>query len=224
MIPANMKTKFMGMYRGQVFDNADPLKQGRIKVQIWPMMSEITNPELLPWAVPAMPLWGGAGSGFGMMAIPAVGTHVFTFFEAGDVYKPVYFAEAQNATAGIPAETVTHYPFTRVLKSPSGVTISVDDAQGSIKIETPLHSILQIDQTGKMTFLSVAGIDLVALVNLVISVGGLISITAPAGVTVEAPVFNVSGNLEAGSGATGTFTSSEGRTITVIKGIVMGIT
>jgi hypothetical protein len=184
MAPSNLNTKFIGMYRGQVFDNMDPLKQGRIKVQVWPMMSEIVNADLLPWAVPAMPLWGGAGSGFGMMAIPAIGTHVFVFFEAGDVYQPVYFAEAQNAMAGIPAEVAGDYPYTRVMKSPSGVKIMVNDANGSIKIATPLNSTIEIDGTGNVKLTSVAGVSIQAVVDIALLATGAIIITATGAVNI----------------------------------------
>jgi len=89
----------------------------------------------LPWAYPAMPLFSGSGNGFGAFAVPDIGTFVFVFFLEGDIYQPVYFAEAPTGTMGLPSERVSGYPSTKVLKTSSGVVISIDDS-GNVTIDT----------------------------------------------------------------------------------------
>ncbi|MHA1859716.1 MAG: hypothetical protein ACTSVF_01280 [Candidatus Asgardarchaeia archaeon] len=90
--------------------------------------------EDIPWVYPAMPLFAGAGSGFGSFAVPAVNSYVFVFFIEGDVYQPVYFAEAPTATMGLPSERISGYPSTRVFKTEGGVVISIDSS-GNVTID-----------------------------------------------------------------------------------------
>jgi hypothetical protein len=176
--------KFYGMYRGMVVDLQDPYLAGRIRVQVYPMLEGVDS-LLLPWAVPAMPLSSGAGQGIGSFAVPALGSFVWVFFENGDIYQPVYFAEAQTATMGIPAEAAINYPFTKVLRFPSGIAISVNDTLGTIQISHPKGTITIIDTDGKFAVNAVDDIILDSVKN--VNVGGLvISIVAVADVSVQA--------------------------------------
>ena len=52
----------------------------------------------------------------GTFAVPDVGTQVWVFFEAGDIYQPVYFAACPNKLKGQPTEKATNYPNTKVWK------------------------------------------------------------------------------------------------------------
>ena len=109
------------------------------------MFSEITNSEHLPWAVPASPLFAGSGSGFGSIVIPEVDSYVFVFFEAGDVYQPVFFAEAPSANLGVPSSVETSYPYRRVYKTKNGIEIYVDDSTGEVKIHSFGDIIIESD-------------------------------------------------------------------------------
>jgi hypothetical protein len=109
--------KYFGIYRGKVLDNVDPDKLGRVKVQIYPAFAEIIDPAGLPWAVPATPISQGAGQfdpnditkeGIGTFIVPRINTYIFCFFEEGDPYQPVYFAEATTAKWGIPIDRRTN--------------------------------------------------------------------------------------------------------------------
>lgn len=144
---------FQGMYRGKVLatDTDETDKLGRIKAEIYPMLigqetARLLRKEnttltiegiatsMLPWAVPAMPLSGGAGDGFGTFAIPKVGTCVWLFFEANDINQPVYFAEASSGVMGLPAERLTNYPTRQIMKTSSGCMITIDDTTGQVLI------------------------------------------------------------------------------------------
>ena len=141
----NENLKFTGMYRAKVLDNLDPEMLGRIRAEIYPMLIGINTAqgldgidgietEQLPWAVPAMPLSSGAGVGVGSFAVPTVGSFVFVFFEEGDINQPVYFAEAQTKTYGLPSSRLTNYPNRKVIETSSGAKIIIDDSTGHVII------------------------------------------------------------------------------------------
>ena len=151
--------KIYGNYRGKVLgtDSSESSKSGRIKVEVYPFFESIDK-DFIPWAVPAMPLFDGAGSGYGCLSIPTVGSYVWVFFEAGDIYQPVYFAEAQTPDVGIPSEASTNYPKRKVLKTSGGVTIYIDDTSDSIVIENDEGNKIQIDDEILLTHSSGAKI------------------------------------------------------------------
>lgn len=101
--------KLDGIYRGVVEDNNDPLKSGLCKIRVFGVHTEnkfkneldgIPTDEL-PWAEPALGLFEGGVSGYGSWTAPLQGSHVFLFFEAGNILQPRYFASAP----GIPTES-----------------------------------------------------------------------------------------------------------------------
>ena len=60
--------QFNGMYRGTVMANSDSGQLGKIQVKVYPMLSGVATANL-PWAIPAMPLAVGAGSGYGNFTV-----------------------------------------------------------------------------------------------------------------------------------------------------------
>lgn len=134
-----MKGQFTGIYRGIVIQNdiegktqAKYLK-GKIKIFVPGVYSDYykDKPNLLPWAQPAMSLFGGNWKNqrtaepnakippplnlqTGWCSIPHTGkeitegAQVFLFFEAGDVNKPVYFAGAQSGPGWLSQHTNQH--------------------------------------------------------------------------------------------------------------------
>lgn len=127
--------RISGMYRGKVIDTADPKQVGRVRVQIYGYFDDITDTDNIPWAVPILPIFSGAGTGHGWFAVPAVGSEVMCFFEAGDIYQPVYFGEAPTGVHGHPSDLTTNYPNRRGLKTPSGHMIFIDDTTNEIEIK-----------------------------------------------------------------------------------------
>jgi hypothetical protein len=165
---SNNELQYFGNYRGKVLgtDSSDSVQSGKIKAEIYPMLlGEATARELskqpgvniegipiadLPWARPAMPITSGSGSGFGTFAVPKVGAFLFFFFEGGDPYNPIYFAEAPTATLGIPSDALTNYPNRKVIKTASGCTITIDDASGKIIITGTTDVIVQGDASVRL--------------------------------------------------------------------------
>jgi hypothetical protein len=143
--------KFPYIYRALVVDNDDPLQLGRIKARIYPMLSGITDANLLPWIIPAMSLFTGAGDGIGLFCVPTIDSYVYVFFEQGDMYQPVYFAESQTGTKGLPTDRTTNYPNRRVWKTSSGIIIYIDDTDKHIKIVHPTGTYILLDTDGNIT-------------------------------------------------------------------------
>lgn len=151
--------KYSGMYRGLVLDNVDTEQKGRIKVRVYPMFEGIDS-EFLPWAAPAMPLFDGAGVGTGCLCIPKVNSYVWAFFEAGDVYQPVYFAEAQDAVHGVPTLAVTNYPNRKAWKTSGGLSVYIDDTSNIIGLIHPSGMTLTISGDGSISISSPSNITI----------------------------------------------------------------
>lgn len=137
-------------YRAQVLDNNDPDKTGRVKLNVFTIFDGIDKDDL-PWAVPAMPLFTGSGSGHGYFAVPEVSSQVWCFFDAGDFNQPVYFAEAVDGVRGVPSEALTNYPYRKVQKTKNGVVIYIDDQAKVVRLTHPTGKYLQMDGSGNVT-------------------------------------------------------------------------
>jgi hypothetical protein len=147
----NVKLKDLdGFYRGVVVDNADPKKYGRVKINVFGVFDGIETLHI-PWAKPAMPVFRGSGSGYGYSSVPEVGAYVWCFFEVGDLYQPVFFAEAPDGVHGLPTERITNYPNRIVWKTKTGISIYVDDTSKEIKVTHPEGATITIDGTGNIT-------------------------------------------------------------------------
>ena len=149
--------RFYGNYRAKVLDNNDPLKLGRVKCEIYPMLTDILATQL-PWTKPAMPLSMGAGAGYGSFTVPKIGSFIYVFFEAGDIYQGVYFAEAQTAVAGLPADRTTNYPNRHIQKTASGIEIYTDDTLDEVGIVHPTGTVIKIDTNGQVIINSVTNV------------------------------------------------------------------
>ena len=75
-------TSFFGKYRGRVIDNRDPLRLGRLSVEV----PDVLGPAF-GWALPCVPY---AGPGVGFLATPPTGANVWVEFEAGDPDRPIW--------------------------------------------------------------------------------------------------------------------------------------
>lgn len=193
-----MSKKFLGNYRGLVVDNLDPAGLGRIKIKVYPMFKNIADPVSLPWAVPAMGLFTGAGVGFGSFAVPSLETFVYVFFEAGNIYQPVYFAEAQTAGTGIPMASQIDYPDSKVWETKSGIAFWVNQKEGSeeVLVYHPTGTYLNIMPDGQIQMYAVKAVTIqantgnVSLIaaadNVVISAVKNVSVIAGVDATVNA--------------------------------------
>jgi hypothetical protein len=98
--------KFYGHYRGTVIENFDPKVKGRCKIWVRAVYPEEFKdlPKNLPWAEPAMPIFGGSYKALssgdkpetGMTGPPHIGAELWLFFEQGDHNYPIYCFAAQS--------------------------------------------------------------------------------------------------------------------------------
>lgn len=198
-----------GIYRGKVLDNNDPLKRGRVKIEVYPyLVSKETvkqnnlvgfdgiNTSVLPWATPAFGLFAGAGLNQGCFCVPDIDSFVFVFFENGDIYSPTYFAEAQTAAYGIPVETDEDYPYKKVWKTKNDIVISINDAISNrfVKIEHPAGTSILIDKDGNITIDSQKNINLIAEEVINVTAESDVNITSSADINI-----NSTGNVNINS-------------------------
>lgn len=166
------------IYRAKVIFNQDPQLLGRIKVEVPPFLVtketalklqmgvEGIDTASMPWAVPAFPLFDGSSNGSGWFTIPKVGSFVFIFFENNDIYQPVYFAEAPDATRGVPVESGAGYPYTKVIKTSNGMVISIKDTPNEVlfTIAHPSGSYIKMFSNGN--------VEIHSQEDLILSAGG----------------------------------------------------
>ena len=156
--------KISGIYRALVEDVDDTEKLGRVKARVYPMFSDIEIGHL-PWAVPAFGLFEGAGEDMGSFTVPDVGNWVFVFFEAGDPYQPVYFANAPtgaDSLKGLPVSRETNYPTRRVWRTSSGIEVYIDNTDTEIYVSHPATCTMKIDKDGNIEVETVGKIDVSA--------------------------------------------------------------
>jgi hypothetical protein len=75
--------KFYGKYRATVVTNIDPLRLGRLLVEV----PDVLGSDPCIWAVASAPL---AGKGSGVYMVPAMGAGVWVHFEGGDPNSAVW--------------------------------------------------------------------------------------------------------------------------------------
>ena len=128
-----------GKYRGIVTDNEDEKTLGRLKARVPEVLGDVET----GWALPAVPF---AGDGIGLFTVPPPGSGVWIEFEAGDVSRPIWsgcwWGDGQLPNQATPA--------IRALKTVSGHTITLDDTDGSEKVEVTDKNGAKIvmDQSG----------------------------------------------------------------------------
>jgi uncharacterized protein involved in type VI secretion and phage assembly len=117
---------YFGKYRGIVSDNKDPKNLGRIRAKVPEVLGDVES----GLALPCSPY---AGKGLGFFTLPPIGSGVWIEFEAGDVSRPIWsgcwWGEDQlpKDETGKNAE-----PDNKILRSDSGMIVSLDDKAGSL--------------------------------------------------------------------------------------------
>lgn len=88
-------TRYLGKYRGTVVNNVDPMRMGRIQVQVPDVLGSTPS----SWAMPCLPL---AGPQLGISVVPPVGAGVWVEFEQGDVSYPIWVGCWYGSAAEVP--------------------------------------------------------------------------------------------------------------------------
>jgi len=102
--------QYYGKYRGTVLQNVDPMRSGRLQIQV----PDVYGPNFSTWALPCLP---SGGMLTGMYVAPPIGAGVWVEFEQGDPDYPIWvgcwwgsLAETPNqakiTTPGVPVITL----------------------------------------------------------------------------------------------------------------------
>lgn len=140
--------KFYGKYSGQVTDNQDDTKLGRLKVKV----PSVFGPDLEVWARPCF--------AYGQFFVPKVETRVWVEFEAGDPQFPlwvgVFYVDGE-----VPPGADIDPPDVRMVKTAAGHRVEFGDEDGEeyIRIKHMNNSddstsndgtLIELDKDGKV--------------------------------------------------------------------------
>lgn len=89
--------RYLGKFRGRVVDNNDPLRIGRITVEV----PDVLGDEASTWALPCLPFTGPEA---GQFVVPPPGAGVWVEFEQGDPSFPVWTGCWYGAAEELPPD------------------------------------------------------------------------------------------------------------------------
>ena len=229
---------------GIVEDINDPLHLGRVKVRILNEHDDYVRTEDLTWSHMMMPVTSASLHGAGDTPRLSLGTNVVGFFiDTNEKQLSMIMGSfpiipdmdyAKHSISGLargkqliekeqigpePASPyASEYPYNRVITTPGGHVIELDDTPDNERIHLyhKSGSYIEIHPDGKTVFKSSSKIDVVDGDHTHYTSGSY-NIESKEGVFVT-------GELGTDHGASGTFRSQDGKTITVKDGIVTDIT
>jgi uncharacterized protein involved in type VI secretion and phage assembly len=152
-VTREVQRRTYGKYRGLVVDNQDPDKRARLRL----MVPSVLGAEVTGWALPCLPFGGLADQGW--FAVPELDAQVWVEFEEGDVSRPIWSGTFWQQTADVPAEAQLTPPTTRLMKTPSGHLVQLDDKDGEERAfyHHPAGTELEIDKDGVVTLTDAGG-------------------------------------------------------------------
>lgn len=150
-------TKKYGKYRGFVEDNDDPTNRGRLRLKVPVVLGDA----ITDWALPCLPAGGLADQGF--FAVPEIGAQLWIEFEEGDLNRPIWIGTFWQTQDDVPEEARLNPPTVRLLKTPSGHRIQLDDtdSEEQLIVHHKAGAELAIDKDGTVTLKDADGNQLV---------------------------------------------------------------
>jgi uncharacterized protein involved in type VI secretion and phage assembly len=136
---------FFGKYRGIVIDNADPLRIGRLMVQV-PDVSNVPS----TWALPCVPF---AGNQSGFFVVPPIGSGVWIEFEQGMSDHPIWTGSFWGSASEVPSMALAGPPGLQqiVIQSVAQNILMISDVSGptgGILLKTGTGAMISINDTG----------------------------------------------------------------------------
>jgi phage baseplate assembly protein V len=128
--------RIYGVTVGEVVENIDTTGQGRVKIRL-PWL-----PSIEPWCRVAVPM---AGAERGFYFIPQVGDEVLVAFNHGDIREPYIIGCLWNGQDSPPTQVPTDAVNKRIIRTPAGHQIELDDAAQSITITSTTDHKVTID-------------------------------------------------------------------------------
>lgn len=138
--------KYFGKYRGTVVNNVDPMRMGRIMVQVPDVHGIVPS----TWAMPCVP---ASGIQNGMLWLPSIGAGVWVEFEQGDSDYPIWVGGWWGSAAEVPALSQVAPPGISALTIQTtlqnGILVSdVLGPTGGIMLKSPLGASIIVNDTG----------------------------------------------------------------------------
>ena len=138
--------RYYGKYRGTVINNVDPMRLGRIQVQVPDVHGVVPS----TWAMPCV-VSGGIQNG--MIWLPMVGAGVWVEFEQGDPDYPIWVGGWWGSAAEVPALSQIAPPGISALAIQTalqnGVLVSdVPGPTGGIMLKSALGASIIVNDTG----------------------------------------------------------------------------
>lgn len=222
-------------YIGNVVDNNDPKKLGRIKVQI--SVYADLNTEAIPWASPLLGAHGNSEE-YGGINIPEIGSQVRVTFPSKDFTAPYYSGAELNETTRTTFFD-DDYPHTYGYKDSVGNFIRINKERGTAQLQHSSTTNVQVSPDGSIKVGLAGGayfifdngnnFDInIGTLDVSGSADGSFNVNANNEVNISTGQMNIKGNvaiegdLNIKNGASGTFIAM-GNFITVENGIIVSI-
>ena len=191
--------QFSGVYPAVVIDNVDPANSGRVQVRL-PQLSGPGEEGREAWARIATLM---AGNNRGTWFIPDVNDEVLVAFEGGDV-RQAYVIGALWSGTNSPPETMGTNNTKKLLRSRSGVKITLDDQSGqqSFIVETPGgQKVMLKDDPGSVEITDSSGNSVkLESSGVTVNTSAKVTINASA-VEINSSIFSVNAAMSNFSGA-----------------------
>ncbi|WP_020476533.1 phage baseplate assembly protein V [Zavarzinella formosa] len=174
--PIGGGTPLSGVASAVVVDNIDPTNQGRVQLEL-PWL-----PDVKPWGRVAS-LSGGPDRG--MYFMPQVGDEVLVAFQHGDVREVYVIGSLWSSGQKAPTKSAQDPVNRRVIVTPKGHEIELDDKGKTITVTTIDKHKIRIEPE-KIEISTQGGST-----KLTLGASGEITVKADASITFEAPVISV---------------------------------
>jgi len=138
--------RYYGKYRGTVLNNEDPMREGRLTLQI----PDVLGPAPSNWALPCLPV---GGKQMGLWALPPVSAGVWAEFEQGDLTKPIWSGLWLGKDDELPVLSNAVLPDLKniVLQTTGQTTLMLSDLpgpNGGILLSAPTGALISITDIG----------------------------------------------------------------------------
>jgi uncharacterized protein involved in type VI secretion and phage assembly len=184
---------YFGVYPAIVTDIVDQKRLGRVEVR-FPFLGSGGDRDVRAWATLCTPY---ADDEQGLEILPEVGSQVVVAFEAGNLRRPYILGAAWNGKARLPHQPEQANNI-RMLRSRADSRLEFDDTAGAEKVSVTMasgHRIVLANSARELTVQHANGcvVRMTADGSIEIRANVNLNITAPAGVTVNAPVSTFTG-------------------------------
>jgi uncharacterized protein involved in type VI secretion and phage assembly len=181
-----------GVALAEVVNNIDPTNQGRVQLSL-PWL-----PDVKPWGRVAS---GSGGPERGMYFIPQVGDEVLVAFHHGDVREVYVIGSLWSSNQKPPTKSTLDPVNRRVIRTPAGHEIELDDLEKSVTVKTATGHTLRMEPS-KVEMSTNGG-----SAKVLMETSGAISVTANVSIELKAPQITLDATMLELKGSTAKLTA-----------------